>query len=403
MGKSTSIILVGTVLGNGIAWLLNFLIARIFSSETYGQASVVIAVATLFIGVATMRLEIRSLSTKDEEEAKLLLNAGFGMAVWWAIGLSLSTVVAVLLGAPAFWLALGLMVLCGAMQSLGATALTRDRKYQRLSLVNMAQASSMGILQVSFGLIHAGVLALLAGFAAARAVWLPTLKQLRLPLNPIKLLSRTHRRFMLAAGSSALINAAASQSSVILIGILFSSSDTGNYAMAQRIIAVPLGVISQAVASASNGEMSVLVRQKGDWLKEVNKTVRILLLLGLIICGGAFAFGIWLAPTFLGSEFEASGKFIAVLAIGSWLQFAISPFSQLLNITNSHRELLVWDITRFVLLTLSLTIPSSLGASLLTTLLCYSLAMTVVYVLLYLAIRRAWTRWNISTNTDQSK
>ena len=44
MRRSTSTIMVGTLAGNGVAWLLNFALARIFTEETFGIAAVLIAV-----------------------------------------------------------------------------------------------------------------------------------------------------------------------------------------------------------------------------------------------------------------------------------------------------------------------------------------------------------------------
>ncbi len=108
-----------------------------------------------------------------------------------------------------------------------------------------------------------------------------------------------------------------------------------------------------------------------------------------MICAAAFLLAEPLAPFLLGEKFDGAGEVIAILAVGSWLQFAVSPFSQLLNITDAHRSLLAWDITRFALLSLAWIVPGSLGAPLTVSLIAYSAAMTVVYLLLFLLIRRA--------------
>lgn len=389
MRRSASTVLLGTLAGNGIAWLLNFVLARIFTNETFGAASIVIAVASIFIGVSTMRLEVVSLKVADDDEARLLLSAGLSLSVWWGVGLTVATALAVAFGAAAYWLGLGLMVTTGSLQLIGSSTLTRRRRYDRLTWANLQQAAGMSILQVGFGLLSAGVLSLLAGFAAARLVWLPKLKGLRVPLRPWRTLNKHYRRFATVAGSSAFINALSSQLSILLIGFFYTHADTGNYAMAVRVLSVPLAVLSQAVSAAAIGEIGALVRARAAWYPTVRRTAFTLLLIGAAICGAAFAFGAWLAPWFLGPKFDGTGEVIAVLAIGSWLQFAVAPFSQLLNITDSHRSLLLWDTTRLLLLSGSLIVPAMLGAPLLLSLLCYSIAMTVVYILLFLLIRRA--------------
>ena len=82
MRRSTSTLMLGTLAGNGVAWLLNFALARIFTNATFGAASVVIAVASVFIGVSTLRLEVLSQRVADEDEAKLLLKAGLSLSLW---------------------------------------------------------------------------------------------------------------------------------------------------------------------------------------------------------------------------------------------------------------------------------------------------------------------------------
>lgn len=389
MRRSTSTIMVGTLAGNGVAWLLNFALARIFTKEIFGAASVVIAVASIFIGVSTLRLEVLSQRVSDDDEAKLLLRAGLSLSLWWGVGLTAAAGVAVGLGASAYWLAVGLMVVMGSLQLIGATTLTRRRAYGRLTVANLEQAAGMSVLQVGFGLLSAGAGSLLAGFAAARLVWLPMLRGVRPMLRPWHALSAVHRRFGLVAGSSALVNALAGQASILLVSVFYTTAATGIYTMAQRVLVVPLAVVSQAVAAAAIGEIGALVRAGAPWYATVRRTVLGLAGIGAVICGAAFLLAGPLAPVLLGKNFDGAGEVIAILAIGSWLQFAVSPFSQLLNITDAHRSLLAWDVTRFLLLSLAWIVPGALGAPLTVSLITYSAAMTVVYVLLFALIRRA--------------
>ena len=389
MRRSTSTIMVGTLAGNGVAWLLNFALARIFTEETFGIAAVLIAVASIFIGVSTLRLEVLSQRVTDDDEARLLLSAGLSLSLWWGVGLTAAAGIAVGLGAAAYWLALGLMVALGSLQLVGAASLTRRRAYGRLTWANLQQAAGMSVLQVGFGLLSAGVFSLLAGFAAARLVWLPMLRGARPVLRPWRALSEAHRRFGLVAGSSALVNALAGQASVLLVGIFYTAADTGVYAMAVRVLGVPLAVLSQAVAAAAIGEIGALVRAGAPWYPTVRRTVLGLTGIGAVVCGAAFLLAEPLAPFLFGGKFDGAGQVIAILAVGSWLQFAVSPFSQLLNLTNAHRSLLAWDVSRLVLLSLAWIVPGSLGAPLVVSLIAYSAAMTVVYLLLFLLIRRA--------------
>ena len=111
--------------------------------------------------------------------------------------------------------------------------------------------------------------------------------------------------------------------------------------------------------------------------------------MSLVICAAAFLLAEPLAPFLFDGKFDGAGRTIAILAVGSWLQFAVSPFSQLLNLTGAHRSLLAWDVARLGLLSLAWIVPGSLGAPLTVSLISYSAAMTAVYLLLFVLIRRA--------------
>lgn len=387
MRRSASTVLVGTAAANGIAWLLNLVLARIFDSGTFGTAGAVVAIASIFIGVSTMRLEVLSQRVESDDEANVLLSSALGLAIWWGVGTTVVTCLALIWGAPLYWLGLGVMVTTGSLQLIGAATLTRSRRYGRLTWANMQQAAGMNLLQVGLGLISAGVASILAGFAAARLVWLPLLRGIRPNLQPWRGLSREQRQFAKTAGLSALLNSSATQISALLVLLFYSSDQTGNYVMALRMLA-PLAVLSQAVAAAAIGEVGSLIRQSQPWYPTVRKTMLALLVIGGVLCAGMAGFGIVGEPWFF-ANFPGIGEMMAVLALGSWLQFAVSPFSQLLNVTGSHRSLLVWDVIRLVSLTLAWIIPGLLGAPVLVSVLSYSVFMAAIYVVLWAMLRRA--------------
>lgn len=279
------------------------------------------------------------------------------------------------------------MVTTGSLQLVGAATLTRARRYRRLTWANMQQSAGMNLLQVGLGLLSAGVGSILAGFAAARLVWLPMLRGIRPNLRPLSRLARGQRQFAATAGLSAFINSSATQISALLVLLFYSRDQTGNYVMALRMLA-PLAVLSQAVAAAAIGEVGSLIRQAKPWYPTVRKTMLALLLVGGVLCLGMAAFGIVGEPWFF-ANFPGIGQMMAVLVVGSWLQFAISPFSQLLNVTESHRSLLAWDIIRLVALTLAWVIPGLMGAQVIVAVLSYSIAMALIYVVLWAMIRGA--------------
>lgn len=383
--------MVGAASGNAVAWLMNWVIPYIYDEATLGLASAIIAVAAACVGPSTMRLEVLTQRVSDDSRAKHLLRAGLGTTFWYSVAITVVAGLAVLGGAPAAWLGVGALVALGSLQMLGAAVLTRSRQYKRLAITSFSQAVGLGSLQALFGLISAQVVSLMAGFALCRLVWLRTLKGVwRFPMRPLASLTGEERRFSLVAGGSALVNSGATQLPIPMVALLLSQAEAGEFSMATRVLAAPIAVMSQAVAAATIGEIGARVRAHQVWWPTVRKSVLALFGIGAVVCGAAAAFGLFVVDYILPSSgWQQVGPLIAALAIGSWFQFGVSPFSQLLNLTGQHASLLTWDLSRLVLITASFIVPWLAGASLLVIVLCYSTAMCVLYLFLLGLIRRA--------------
>ncbi|CAG7574078.1 hypothetical protein FB554_2247 [Barrientosiimonas humi] len=83
------------------------------------------------------------------------------------------------------------------------------------------------------------------------------------------------------------------------------------------------------------------------------------------------------------------GQLIAALTFGTVAQFCTAPFAQVLNLTGHSLKLLGWDSLRILSAVASLCIPGILGASLVQTMLSYSLALSLVYLVLCALVLRA--------------
>lgn len=392
--KAGFIVLIGSGLGLGISLLLTPFITRVFVPSVYGRFALITAVSSVFVGVSTFRLEVQAQRVIDDAEANGLIRLGLVVSCAWGIFLTLAACVAVVLWhVNGFWLSTGILVFLASLQLLGSAVLTRARRYRSLAVANFAQGASLSIIQLSLGLVSAGVGSLIAGFGAARLGWLPTLRQSRHETRGIVTLLRENLRFARLAGSSALINSFTSQIPLFLASIFYGNATVGQLAIAIRILVAPLAIVGQAAASANIGEVGRLLRRGSDTAAQVVRSgMRDLLVVGAIPCSLAGALGAWAIPFILGKEWRQAGLLLAVLAFGTLAQFVVAPFSQLLNVTGNNRYLLIWDAGRFATTTLSFCIPWALGLSSVWAIGSWSVALVATYgVLAWLTIRAVAT------------
>jgi len=394
--KASFIVLIGGGLGLGISTLLTPLITRIFDPAVYGAFALISSVTAVFVGISTFRLEVQAQKVTDDAEASALIRLGFVASCAWGAALTAAAVIAVALWhVNAYWQSMGVLVTLASLQLLGTAALTRERGYRSLSIANLIQGASLGIVQVLLGLVSAGVGSLLAGFGAARLCWIPSLRQKPENKRPkLTAMWRENRRFAATAGSSAFINSLTTVLPVLLITFFYGTAAAGELAIAIRILVVPLGVIGSAVGSAAVGEVGHLLR-RGDRTapRVVRSGMRDLLAFGLIPCGLAAALSVWAIPFILGTAWGEAGQMLALLSAGALAQFIVAPYSLLLSMTGRNRSLLMWDTGRFCTTVLSFSIPQQLGLPSVAAIGAYSVAMIGVYFALAWIIIRSVTAY----------
>jgi O-antigen/teichoic acid export membrane protein len=388
-------VLAGSGLGSAISLLVTPLISRVFEPTVYGQFALVTGVTSVFVGVSTFRLEIRSLTAVDDAEATGLIWLGLILSGVWGAALTLVACLAVALWhVNAYWLSTGVLVFLCSLQLLGSAALTRARRYRSLAAGNFVQGASLGVVQLLLGLAGGGLGALIAGFGAARLGWLPALRRPRSEIRGLAVLWRENRRFASLAGSSAFLNSLTSSAPVLLVSVFYGDATVGQLAIGIRLLVTPLSIIGQSAASANLGEVSRMLRVGDDTAARlVRHGIRDLLAVGLIPCGVAGALGAWAVPFLLGQEWREAGLLLAALAAGALAQFVAAPFSQLLNLTGDNRRLLLWDAGRCGATVLSFCVAWAAGLPPVWAVVSWSMALVVLYSALASMVLRTVARY----------
>jgi O-antigen/teichoic acid export membrane protein len=349
----------------------------------------VLAASTTLVGISTFRLEVLAQGAAADTEARSIFRVALGCNVVWGLVSSVGAVMIAVVSGEILWLAAGVMVMVASLQLLGAGVLTRRGEYRALAGANFVQGASAGSAQVALGLAAASPWSLLAGFMVARLIWIRPLARF-LP-GELKQLDRGGiRRYALTAGPSAFVNSLGGQAPILLASMMFGTRAAGLLAMTVRLLVSPLGIVSQAAASATLGEVGRSLREnEGGADSIVRRAMRDLFLLGLLPCSLAAALGPWLVPLLLGPDWRTTGTLLALLSVGTLAQLTLSPFAQLLNLLGRSRRLLSWDAVRFCCIAAAWIIPWGLGYSIETTVAVYSLTLVGVYALLWQLLRSA--------------
>ena len=268
------------VAGTGAAQIVGLVVApvitRLYSPADFGVFAAALALLNILITISCLSYELAiPLPDSDEAAANVVALCLISTAlmclvtvllIWLTGGALLAMIGAASLAPYVLLLAVGQLV-GGAVTTMIAWAV-RTRAYGEIAANRLAQSLVQAGAQVGFGLLGAGaaglfVGTLLAGTAGstrlARRAWRSSAASFR-SVTPagIRAAAVRYRRFPILATPSNLLNQLSLQAPLLLMVALFGASVGGQFALAQRMVALPATLIAGAVGQAYLGEAARL-------------------------------------------------------------------------------------------------------------------------------------------------
>lgn len=400
--RSVAVLAGGTALGQAVTVLTSPILTRLYTPEDFGILAVYTSMLGILSGVASLRYELAiPLPETDEDAANLLvLSLGIVVLVSLLVGLGLW-----LLGdqsvrwanAPALrpylWLLPVGIATVGTYQVFNYWAV-RKQAFGRIARSKLHQGLGAALTQISLGFLRVGPLGLLVGQIVGQGAGTTTLAALTqrddkktlkaVTFKGIRYIARRYRRFPQFSSFSGLINSAGLQLPALLLASFYGPQVAGWFALAQRVIGVPMSLVGQAVAQVYVSTASQLARQDYPALRSLFlKTASRLFLIGAVPLAAFATGGPWLFIQLFGPSWGEAGLYMRALALMFLLQFVVVPLSQTLNILERQDWQLGWDVGRLLLVISSLCTIYGLGGTHWAAIVAYSLGMLVAYAVLF--------------------
>lgn len=364
--RSVAVLATGTASGQAISLILMPVITRLYSPADYGALGVFSALVTILGSVAGMKLEAAILLPERTHTGEKTVSGLFWASIVSALAVSLLLFIMAALFLL-FWkdgpfASLGewlLLVPFGTLLtsvSLTLTAMaTRHGLYSQLSKVPPAQKLSSGGLQIIGGLAGSGLSGLIAGALMQPAVTIAMLIQGKRRLRGrarggkrekgevFRLISE-YRDFPLISAPTALLNALALNSQIVILAWFYVSEDLGFYSLALAVVGLPLNVILSAMSQVYLRESAI---RRGD-----EKAARLLfwrLLIFLlsisvpVFVGLFFASGYLIEPLF-GAGWASAGLIAQALLPMLWGRFITTTLTTTFTVYRRQSWLLWWQI-----------------------------------------------------------
>lgn len=363
-------------------------LTRLFSPEAFGLLAIFTSITKVLGVVSCLRYEFAIMLPDDERDAVNLL----ALCIAIVTGISLLALPFFIIFEPAIvsalnapgltgylWLVSPFVFVSGLFIALNYWN-SRTRRYGRLSVARILSSVAITGGQLAAGgagmatggaLIGASALGQGVGTAVLGAQILRDDRERfanHLSLSHVRAVLVRYKRFPLFDSWSALLNVSSWQLPSLLLPIFFSPTQVGYYALAFRLIVLPMDLVGSAIQQvffqrASNAE-------RAGNLGELTESVfTVLLRIGLFPMLTLALIGQELFTVVFGAAWSEAGVYTQLLAVWAVVWFISAPLSTIYMVQEKQAFGLQINIANFVTRFAALVAGGVLGSARLAILL----------------------------------
>ncbi len=361
-------LIAGTGAGQVVVLVTSPIITRLYGPLDFGVYAFATSVLGILIAVSCLAYDNAIPLPQSDDEAANVLALCLALATVFGI----ASLLVLLVAGPTLLALLGasmlapLVVLLAVGQLGGAVVgvfrkwAIRTRSYGEIAANQLVQTATLALVQIWLGMSGAGAPGLVAGAVAGSAVGSGRLGRVawsshaasfrRTSPRGVRIAASRYRRFPTLAAPSALLNAFGLQMPLFMIVALYGAAIGGEFALAQRVAALPATLITGAVGQVYFAEAAALLRRDADLRGVFARTTRSVaaVAVGPIAVIGVvspFVFG----PVF-GEDWRQAGIFVAILAPMYYVYFVSNPTGNTLDVLQRQDLTLVRETLRIALL-----------------------------------------------------
>ncbi|MBB6453293.1 O-antigen/teichoic acid export membrane protein [Salirhabdus euzebyi] len=392
----------GTAAAQGLQVVFSPVLTRLYSPDDFGLLTIFISIVAICSKIVDFRYSLAIPLPKKDDKALNILTLSLSLILFitlfitfvlWMVGELLFSMLQAEELTSYIWV-IGLSIFgIGIYQTLNQYAI-RQQAYVMMTMTKMNQSVVQIAVQLICGFLKIGNIGLLLGDALGRMsgsglfaslIWRKH-KQDFHKIKPKKMweVAREYRRFPLFSTWSALLNGASLQITPLIIAMNYGTAVAGLWALGQRVVGGPMGLIGTAVAQVFLGEGSKFAREHPKRYQSLfYRTAKNLFLVGLIPTIVIIISGPWLFQLVFGDQWMEAGKYVQLLALMYLAQLTMSPLSSTLDVLQKQDWELVWDIVRVIFVVSGLLLASFLNLPPIYAVLFYAIVMLVAYVVLF--------------------
>jgi len=363
----------GAVIAQAVPILLSPVLTRLYSPEDFAALAMFLSVNGVIAVVAAGRYDEAILLPSEEEDAVSVV------ALSWIVLSGLCLLLALLAAlsygrVPDKWIAtlhgdwfylLPLTVFVAASFQIAANWNNRCGRFPRLAVSRAAQGTGGGTAQCGLGYVGLHGMGLIWGWFIGQAIGLAMLLRANLPSlwecrkhitwHRLAANARIYRRFPLLSTWGCILGSGGSMMALLIVSHTFSAAITGFFSFTLRVLALPLFLISNAIAQVLHQRIARMNNE--DPSKILTYVLRAAVVLGAIAVPFVIVlalFGVELFTFVFGDAWAEAGKYAGLLSLAVGIRFIVSPLTAVLSLDHNVKSCVQWQMLYFTSVTITL-------------------------------------------------
>ena len=324
--KNVLTLMTGTGLAQAIPIALSPILTRLYTPEDFGAFGLYISACAILVVFVTGKYEVAIVVAKRDNEAlnlvavtivcSFLISALF-LGVIFIFGDKLVS----LIRHPEILIWLYFVPLTtwtlGCYHALNYWS-NRSSRYKSMAASRVIQSSTSGVSQLVAGLVELGSLGLIWGQLAGQFIATlflakslpPNDRRLfrRVSLRRMACVTRKHMDYPRYMMTGQAVSVSAVELPMLLLTIFFGVGIAGFYSLAQRVMAAPLSLVSNAIGDVYRQKAAEQYARHGECKEFFLATFKQLLIFALLPLLPVLLFGPTLFAFFFGEAWRAAAK-----------------------------------------------------------------------------------------------
>ena len=167
--------------------------------------------------------------------------------------------------------------------------------------------------------------------------------------------ARTYRRFPLLSTWGCILGSGGSMMALLIVSHTFSATITGLFSFTLRVLALPLFLISNAIAQVLHQRIAQMNNE--DPSKILTYVLRAAAVLGAVAVPFVIVlavFGVELFTIVFGEAWADAGKYAGLLSLAVGIRFIVSPLTAVLSLDHNVKSCVQWQVLYFTSVTITL-------------------------------------------------